>query len=343
MRFAGLQERTRLAPGRLGRRTPRGTGSAGRRALEWAGAAAGEAFSQLRVRRSATRAERRQAPLRENPMVTNREDASVHAVASAVGAAPFTFAASGSRVDGMVVRAFDPHDVTIPKTGIVRHPHTVWTERYDVAFADGSVSSWSWDHRTVVDDRGWVRARDLRPGDVVSRADGTPRVVKLTKSIGEAPVVKFGVEGPHAYVHRSRGRRRRRPPRDSRREQAARRRARPARRVRDGRRPGRHRRLRRVLNAGAGDAGRAVRREGRHRDYVKANPTCVEADAEVAYRTAALAARPADRQWLLVDPGSLRQEYSANLVKLGLIPDTSWASWAAWIVATDRDTILGRN
>ncbi|SRR6266568_4246561 len=78
-------------------------------------------------------------------------------------------------------------------------------------------------------------------------------------------------------------------------------------------------------------------------DHVKANPTCSEADAELAYRTAALAARPSDRQWLLVAPASLRQEYSASLVKLGLISDTTWASWAAWIVATDRDTILGLN
>ncbi len=78
-------------------------------------------------------------------------------------------------------------------------------------------------------------------------------------------------------------------------------------------------------------------------DYVKANPTCAEADALAAYKTAALAARPADRQWLLIDPSSLRQEYSASLVKLGLIPDTTWASWAAWIVATDKATILGLN
>jgi hypothetical protein len=74
---------------------------------------------------------------------------------------------------------------------------------------------------------------------------------------------------------------------------------------------------------------------------MKANPTCAEADAEAAYRTAALAARPSDRQWLLIDPSSLRQEYTATLKALGMIPDTTWESWRAWIVATDKNTILG--
>lgn len=76
-------------------------------------------------------------------------------------------------------------------------------------------------------------------------------------------------------------------------------------------------------------------------DYVKANPACIEADALPAYTAAALKARPADRQWLLHDATALRQEYSASLVRAGLIPDTTWASWRAWILATPRDVILG--
>ena len=76
-------------------------------------------------------------------------------------------------------------------------------------------------------------------------------------------------------------------------------------------------------------------------DFVKANPACSEADAEVAYRAAALAARPADRQWLLIDPASLRQEYTATLKAANMIPDTTWESWRAWIIATDKAVILG--
>jgi hypothetical protein len=78
-------------------------------------------------------------------------------------------------------------------------------------------------------------------------------------------------------------------------------------------------------------------------DYVKANPTASEDAATSAYRTAALAIRPASRQWLLQDPLALRQEYTATLVAYGLIPDPSWESWRAWILATDRDVILGLN
>jgi hypothetical protein len=78
-------------------------------------------------------------------------------------------------------------------------------------------------------------------------------------------------------------------------------------------------------------------------DFVKANPTCTEDQVIPIYKAAALAARPPDRQWLLQDPVALRQEYAANLLKYGLIPDATWESWRAWIIATDRDVILGLN
>jgi hypothetical protein len=78
-------------------------------------------------------------------------------------------------------------------------------------------------------------------------------------------------------------------------------------------------------------------------DHVKANPGATEAEATDAYRVAALAARPAGRQWILQDPLALRQEYTANLVAYGLIPDSTWESWRAWILATPRDVILGLN
>lgn len=78
-------------------------------------------------------------------------------------------------------------------------------------------------------------------------------------------------------------------------------------------------------------------------DFVKANPESTEEQAVEVYRTAALAARPADRQWLLQDPNTLRKEYTANLVKYGLIPDDTWESWRAWVLATPRDIILGLN
>lgn len=76
-------------------------------------------------------------------------------------------------------------------------------------------------------------------------------------------------------------------------------------------------------------------------EAVKANPECTEDEATAAYTVAALAARPAERQWLLQDPVALRKEYSANLKSFGYIPDETWESWRAWILATPTEVILG--
>lgn len=78
-------------------------------------------------------------------------------------------------------------------------------------------------------------------------------------------------------------------------------------------------------------------------EFIKANPTCTEQEACAAYIQAALDSRPAGRKWLLQAPDALRQEYSANLVAYGLIPDASWESWRAWILATPTEVILGLN
>jgi uncharacterized phage infection (PIP) family protein YhgE len=83
-------------------------------------------------------------------------------------------------------------------------------------------------------------------------------------------------------------------------------------------------------------------------DYIKANPTCTEVDAEAQWRTAALAVRPADRQWLLQDPEALRHEYTANLMHYtddsgvvhNYITDATWESFRAFIIATDKAVLL---
>ena len=74
--------------------------------------------------------------------------------------------------------------------------------------------------------------------------------------------------------------------------------------------------------------------------YVKANPSCAQSDAVAAWTTGALAARPADRQWLLMSPDGLFGEYSANLLALGLITDASWPTLASWIAATPAAVIM---
>ena len=71
--------------------------------------------------------------------------------------------------------------------------------------------------------------------------------------------------------------------------------------------------------------------------YVQANPSCAQADAVAAWTTAALAATSLPS--LLQDPNALCAIYAGNLAKEGAIPDTTWASLAAWIVATPAATI----
>lgn len=74
-------------------------------------------------------------------------------------------------------------------------------------------------------------------------------------------------------------------------------------------------------------------------DFIKANPTCAEADAETAWTAAALTAT--GRTALLVPVGSYSQVYRENLLKMGLVPDATWESQRAWIVATDKAVIMG--
>ncbi len=74
-------------------------------------------------------------------------------------------------------------------------------------------------------------------------------------------------------------------------------------------------------------------------DAIKANPQISEADAEAAWTTAALAetGRPA----LVVPVASYSVLYRANLLAAGLIPVATYEAQRAWIVATDKDAILG--
>lgn len=71
----------------------------------------------------------------------------------------------------------------------------------------------------------------------------------------------------------------------------------------------------------------------------KANPDLTQEEALTIWTTAALAARPADRQWLLNNPVSVLMEYLANLVAAGQIAEPTWAALAAWVLATPIEDI----
>lgn len=106
---------------------------------------------------------------------------------------------AGSLVDGMKVRGFDEHDPSRCQVGTVSMPTTVLRPRMDIVCADGTVTSFSHDHRLVVEGKGFSRVNQLKPGDVISRVNAAPLVVKMTKDIGNAPVVQFEVDGSHTY------------------------------------------------------------------------------------------------------------------------------------------------
>ena len=73
-------------------------------------------------------------------------------------------------------------------------------------------------------------------------------------------------------------------------------------------------------------------------DYVKANPTCSENDADNAWRAAAMASHP---EFPMVIPDGLvmSQLYRANLLKAGLIGEDSWAAHRQWMLNNPKDVI----
>ena len=74
-------------------------------------------------------------------------------------------------------------------------------------------------------------------------------------------------------------------------------------------------------------------------EFIKANPTCAEADAITAWTTAALAATGLAA--LVVPVENYATLYRTRLKSAGMVPDITWESQRAWIVATDKATIMG--
>lgn len=74
--------------------------------------------------------------------------------------------------------------------------------------------------------------------------------------------------------------------------------------------------------------------------YIQMNSGCTQADAVAAWAQFAMTGRPADRQWLLQDGNGLLQEFIANAVAAGYIPDGSWATFTAFIAATPLGVLM---
>ena len=74
--------------------------------------------------------------------------------------------------------------------------------------------------------------------------------------------------------------------------------------------------------------------------YIQMNSGCTQADAVAAWAQFAMTGRPADRQWLLQDGNGLLQEFIANAVAAGYIPDNSWATFSAFVAGTPLGVLM---
>ena len=75
--------------------------------------------------------------------------------------------------------------------------------------------------------------------------------------------------------------------------------------------------------------------------FIKANPTCSEDEAIAAWNAGASPTLPANCTHFLNNAAGLLEAYIINAQALGATPDTTWASFAAFIVATPETTLLG--
>jgi hypothetical protein len=75
-------------------------------------------------------------------------------------------------------------------------------------------------------------------------------------------------------------------------------------------------------------------------DFIKANPGCTVEEAVAIYNQAALAARPADQQFVVQNAQALFLQYAHNAVALALIPDASWESFRALVVNLSKQTLM---
>lgn len=74
-------------------------------------------------------------------------------------------------------------------------------------------------------------------------------------------------------------------------------------------------------------------------DAIKANPTISLDSAEAAWTVAALEATGLEQ--LGVEPGFYGALYRQQLLSAGRIQEATWEAQRAWIVATDKDEIMG--
>lgn len=104
---------------------------------------------------------------------------------------------AGDLVDGARVAGFDETTMAA-RVGVVRSPRIVWDDRVDIVLADGATTAFSALHRLVVEGRGWVEVRHLRPGDVLLGCAGE-RVISAVHPTGRAQVVTFRVDDSKTY------------------------------------------------------------------------------------------------------------------------------------------------
>lgn len=75
-------------------------------------------------------------------------------------------------------------------------------------------------------------------------------------------------------------------------------------------------------------------------DYVKANPACTAAQAIEQWNAAAVASHP-EFAGVLQSGEAMQALYAGRLAQMALITAATWEAHRGWIIATDKDTIMG--
>jgi len=75
-------------------------------------------------------------------------------------------------------------------------------------------------------------------------------------------------------------------------------------------------------------------------NFVKANPTCTEAQAIAAWTTGATSTFPPGCTMPVNNPAGLLEAYMNNAHAIGATPDTTWASFVTLLINTPLATLL---
>ncbi len=71
---------------------------------------------------------------------------------------------------------------------------------YQLTYEDGTLIETTWSHPFYIEGKGWVKAEDLKPGDVSKASEGSLKIVKVHVDPRSEEVYNFQVFKNHTYT-----------------------------------------------------------------------------------------------------------------------------------------------